>query len=114
MRGLGGNDTYVVDNAGDKVIEAANAGTDIVTSALSIVLGDHVENAILTGSANINGAGNALANTLIGNSAINVLNGGDGIDRLSGAAGNDLLAGGLGNDTLIGGVGRTSFCSTLR
>ncbi len=109
MRGLGGNDIYVVDNAGDRVTEAVNAGTDLVTTALSIVLGANVENAILTGGANINGFGNALNNGLVGNSGMNVLNGGDGIDQLSGASGNDQLAGGLGNDVLIGGVGKDTI-----
>jgi len=43
----------------------------------------------LTGSASINGTGNALANTIDGNAAANVLNGGSGADTLSGGAGND-------------------------
>ena len=92
-----------------KFTEAVNAGTDLVTTALSIVLGANVENAILTGGANINGFGNVLNNGLVGNSGMNVLNGGDGIDQLSGASGNDQLAGGLGNDVLIGGVGKDTF-----
>ena len=36
MAGGAGNDTYVVDNIGDIVIEAASAGTDRVDSADAI------------------------------------------------------------------------------
>ena len=67
MGGGFGNDTYVVDDVGDMVIESLNAGTDTVQSSIGYVLGTHLENLTLTGSANINGTGNALANTLIGN-----------------------------------------------
>ncbi len=52
MTGGAGNDTYYVDNAGDKAIEANNAGTDQVFSTVSFSLaGQYVENLTLTGSA---------------------------------------------------------------
>lgn len=85
-----GNDTYVVDNIGDLVTEAASAGTDNVQSSISYTLGTNLENLTLTGSANIDGSGNSVANTIIGNAGNNSLNG---------LAGNDTMIGGLGNDT---------------
>lgn len=75
-----GNDTYFVDNFGDVVSENVNEGTDTVQSALSYTLSANLENLTLTGSAAINGTGNALNNVLTGNSAANVLSGGAGDD----------------------------------
>ncbi len=92
MNGGSGNDRYIVENAGDRVMEMADGGLDQVDSSISYTLGAHVENLTLTGSAAINGTGNALANTLRGNAGNNVLNGG---------AGNDLMFGGAGNDRYI-------------
>ncbi len=89
MVGGGGNDTYVVDNVGDVVTEAAGAGIDTVQSSITYVLGNEVENLTLTGSAAINGTGNALNNTLTGNTGNNTLNGGAGADAMSGGTGND-------------------------
>jgi Ca2+-binding RTX toxin-like protein len=69
--------------------ETSNAGTDKVVSTISFSLLDlsHVlgvvENLTLSGTAAINGTGNALDNVITGNSGSNVLNGGDGIDTLS-------------------------------
>ncbi|WP_428659294.1 beta strand repeat-containing protein [Reyranella sp.] len=106
MAGGAGDDTYYVDNAGDKTIEANNAGTDQVFSTVSYSLsGQYVEMLTLTGSANIDGTGNTLANTLTGNSGNNVLTGGTGNDTLDGEAGNDTLIGGVGADVLDGGDG---------
>jgi len=87
--GGAGNDTYVVDDAGDVITEGSNAGTDLVQSSVTYSLATNVENLTLTGTANINGTGNTLANTLTGNSGNNVLDGGTGADTLIGGAGND-------------------------
>ena len=92
LRGGGGNDTYVVDNAGDVVTENAGEGTDLVQSSLTYTLGANVENLTLTGAAAINATGNTLDNILTGNTANNVLTGG---------AGNDTMRGGAGNDTYV-------------
>jgi Ca2+-binding RTX toxin-like protein len=99
LAGGAGNDSYFV-GAGDTVSEGAGAGTDTVNSTATFTLGANVENLTLTGSADINGTGNGLANVIIGNTGANVL---------SGAAGNDTLDGGLGNDTLSGGTGNDMF-----
>ena len=58
-------------------------------SSITFALGANVENLTLTGSANINGTGNALANVLTGNSGNNILDGGAGADTMIGGAGND-------------------------
>ncbi|WP_018044487.1 calcium-binding protein [Methylobacterium sp. 88A] len=86
-----GNDTFVIDQVGDKAFEAAGEGTgDLVRASVTYSLnGQEVEHLTLTGTGNINGTGNALANTITGNSGNNVLNGVTGKDKLIGGAGND-------------------------
>ena len=101
MSGGAGNDIYIVDNTADTIIELAGGGTDQVQSSASYTLSADLENLFLTGSADINGTGNALGNYLAGNSGSNTLNGGGGNDTLSGGAGNDTLLGGAGNDAYL-------------
>ena len=84
-----GNDTYVVDNIGDIVTEAAGEGVDVVQTGISYTLTAEIEKLTLTGTGNINGTGNVLANIIMGNSGSNILDGGTGADALTGGAGSD-------------------------
>lgn len=99
LRGEGGDDTYFVDDQGDIHADVLDAGTDRVNSSISYVLGDHQEELVLGGTANLNGTGNGTANLLIGNSGQNLLKGGDGNDTLDGQGGDDDLRGEGGDDT---------------
>ncbi|UUZ76339.1 cadherin-like domain-containing protein [Polaromonas sp. P1(28)-13] len=101
MYGGQGDDSYVVNGAGDVIIENAGGGRDLVQSSVSYTLGEHLEDLVLTGTANINGTGNGLGNVLTGNSGNNTLSGGAGNDTLDGGAGRDILIGGQGNDTYV-------------
>ncbi len=89
MTGGAGNDTYIVDNTGDTVTESSGGGTDTVRASVTYTLGSNVENLVLTGTANINGTGNTLANIITGNSGNNALSGGTGADTMLGGAGDD-------------------------
>ena len=91
LSGLAGDDTYVITSSGHTITESSSAGTDTVQSSVTFTLGDNIENLTLTGSDNINGTGNSLANTLTGNSGNNTINGGGGIDTMTGGGGNDVF-----------------------
>jgi hypothetical protein len=120
MFGGAGNDTYIVENPGDKVFETATqlatdkvnlGGIDTVRSAISYSIAgsfpgrQFIENLTLTAASATNATGNDLANVLTGNSAANILDGGNGNDQLFGGAGRDRLIGGTGNNLLVGGSG---------
>ncbi|WP_305851955.1 calcium-binding protein [Sphingosinicella sp. BN140058] len=95
--GLGGNDTYYVDNSGDVIVEAANAGTDEVRTALAVyTLAANVE--VLTGTS-------ATGQTLNGSEVGNLIDGGAGNDIMNGLGGADTLRGNAGNDVYIVGAG---------
>jgi Ca2+-binding RTX toxin-like protein len=106
MTGGLGDDTYLVSELGDQVVEAEGEGSDTVllqlSSAATYTLGANVENAqVLSDKAiTVNLVGNALDNYLIGN---------DGANRIEGGAGSDTLDGHKGNDTMLGGTGDDSY-----
>jgi endoglucanase len=90
MHGLAGNDVYFVDDPSDAVIENANEGTDVVFSTANFRLPANVEALVLQGSADLQGYGNGLANSLYGNAGNNLLDGGAGADVMVGGAGSDV------------------------
>ena len=100
-----GDDTYIVDSTTDAVIENANEGTDTIQSSVTYTMAAlaNVENLTLTGTAAINGTGNAANNIITGNSANNILDGGEGNDILNpgySQGSTDTVDGGDGNDLL--------------
>ena len=88
MTGYGGDDQYVVNVAGDRVIESANEGLDTVSAFINYVLGADVENLTLLGTA-VSANGNDLGNAITGNGSDNILNGGANSDTLRGNGGRD-------------------------
>jgi Ca2+-binding RTX toxin-like protein len=123
MAGGAGNDIYIVDHAGDRVVEGVGEGIDTVESAISYALGANLENLLLTSPAAITARGNVFDNTITGNAQSNVLDGGEGTDILKGGVGRDLYvldgqdtvedSDGLGilkfnQQLLVGGVRRAS------
>ncbi len=92
MAGGAGDDIYLLDDAGDVVVELQGNGNDLVRSRAGTTLSANVERLELTGTANVNGTGNSLANSITGNSGANVLDG---------AAGADTMIGGGGDDTYV-------------
>ncbi|MEQ1718554.1 MAG: Calx-beta domain-containing protein [Hyphomicrobium sp.] len=96
LYGGAGSDTYDVKDSIDVVIEKASEGVDSIRSGtVSVNLANYlnVENIVLTGSAALNGTGNAANNVVIGNSGANILIGAGGNDTLIGGAGQDMLYG---------------------
>jgi trimeric autotransporter adhesin len=89
LTGSVGDDTYIVDSSSDVVTELANQGLDTVETNITLTLAGNVERLVLTGTAAINGTGNALANVLTGNAAANTLSGAAGADTMIGGAGDD-------------------------
>ena len=113
MAGGLGDDLYIVDSKLDITTETFTSeqggGIDTVESSDTRTLGNHLDILTLTGSADINGTGNGLGNTIKGNAGNNLLNGAAGSDSLEGGLGNDTLDGGTGIDDLNGGAGNDTY-----
>jgi Ca2+-binding RTX toxin-like protein len=102
MSGVSGNDTYYVDNAGDRGIDTSEAGIDRVYASVTYTLGVGIEHLILTGSTVIDGTGSRLSNVLASNSGNNVLDGRSGADTMVGGLGNDTYHVDNAGDVVIG------------
>ena len=118
MYGFAGNDTYVVDTAGDLASEltAGNTdagGDDTVYSGINYVLPAYIENLFLTGLA-VSGTGNALGNMMTGDSLANALNGLAGADIMAGGDGNDVYVVDNVNDQVIETASPTGGIDTVK
>jgi hemolysin type calcium-binding protein len=94
LTGGAGNDTYVLTNRADTVVELADGGVDAVqVSGFNLNLNDfsNIEAGKLTGAGDFSLTGN------------------DGANRLTGNDGDNSIYGGLGADTLLGGGGSDTF-----
>jgi len=124
MQGLGGGDTYVVDNALDRIVDAAGGGgvdrVLVLNTSYALNAGAEVEliqfnNIALTTALNL--SGNEFAQTLIGNAGINILNGGGGADIMQGLGGGDTYVVDNALDRIVdaaggGGVDRVLVLNT--
>jgi Ca2+-binding RTX toxin-like protein len=100
-----GDDIYFVDNVGDRIVEAANEGSEIVYSSVDLSLGEqHVEKIALSGSNNLNATGSSFNEKIVGNT---------GSNELHGNAGNDVLVGGFGRDALYGDASGADYADTF-
>lgn len=91
LEGGWGNDTYIINAVGSKIIEPSGwnygYGDQVLTSLAHFKLDENIERLTYTGAGKFTGYGNA----------------GDNV--ITGGAGNDVLLGGGGADHLIGGAG---------
>ncbi len=134
MVGGTGHDRYLIDSAGDVVVEVLesnelNTGKDrdedvaVVSTNWNAGASARLEVMIAAGElgkkflnlsttvaeAKVDITGNAFDESLIGSGAANKLDGSAGNDWLFGSDGADTLIGGSGVDTLSGGVGNDSL-----
>jgi len=95
LKGLLGNDTFIVDNASDVVTEAAGQGNDAVMTSVSYKLGAGQSIETLKtagGTAGISLTGNELSQAIIGNAGPNFIDGGFGNDTLTKGSAADTFA----------------------
>jgi Ca2+-binding RTX toxin-like protein len=106
MEGGSGDDTYVVDNAGDLVLEQAGEGRDQVQTTLAnYTLGANVEDLTFIGSGTSSLRGNDLNNKITGSASADLISLVDG--------GDDIAVGGAGDDVFYYGAAFTAADITL-
>lgn len=105
MTGTSGSDTFVVDHAGDRIVDAGSGVDRVETTLASYTLPAGIEELVRRGEGDFAGSGNASGNRLIGGAGQDSLAGGNGEDRLEGGGADDALLGGWQSDILRGGSG---------
>ncbi len=110
LSGLGGNDTYIINNGSDFIFETAGGGRDVVYCKVSFTLTPGAEIEVLSvisqsGGVPIDLTGNTLFQELYGNTDSNFLDGGAGADYMQGFTGNDNYIVDVQADTIVEGAG---------
>jgi Ca2+-binding RTX toxin-like protein len=114
LDGGAGDDTYVIENAEDEIIDTQGTNTVQSSKTITIASYDAIQNLELTGDEAVNGTGNSRDNFIEGNKNNNKLDGRGGNDELDAKEGDDTLMGGTGgNNTLRGGNGDDIAIYTL-
>ena len=108
MAGMGGDEFYMVKDAGDRTFEEAGGGSDTVATTISHELGGNVENlqaANIAGSDPLALTGNELRNFIWGTQGDNVIDGRGGADVMVGYGGNDFYYVDNANDLVLEDAG---------
>ena len=110
MTGGKGNDTFRVDNAGDKAFELVGEGHDVVLTTVTYALtaGSSIEVLVAANqasSAPIDLTGNELGQAIYGSVGNNVIDGGGGADVMFGYAGDDQYYADNAGDMVIEAAG---------
>jgi Ca2+-binding RTX toxin-like protein len=111
LEGGAGDDVYVFNDPDDLIVELAGGGEDTVVTSLDYVLGNHLENLVLTGAVPLTGIGDEGPNRLRDEtSPVGFAE----PTRLYGRGGDDVLEngvwmdGGEGADVMIGRPGASA------
>jgi hypothetical protein len=93
MFGGAGDDTFIVDSAGDRAFETTAGvagGTDTVQTAVNFTMPENIENLVITSVAGlVSVIGNSLGNTMTGSAGNSFIDGRGGLDTLTGGLGDD-------------------------
>lgn len=113
LTGGEGDDRYIVDEAGEVIVEGETGGVDTVQTSVSydLLRVANVENVFHVTTAGVSLGGNELGNGLTGNEGADTLSGRGGADTLRGGGGDDVLSGGADADLLDGGGGLNDTAS---
>ncbi len=111
MEGGAGNDHYYVDDAGDVVVEGADAWIDYVHAQIgTYTLTANVEGLIFVNNVVTVGTGNDLKNWITGPAtAAATIYGLGGDDEIHTGSGADTIDGGSGADWMFGGAGNDTY-----
>ncbi|MEQ1953265.1 S8 family serine peptidase [Mesorhizobium yinganensis] len=97
LRGLGGNDVYIVRSAATVIVETSTQGTaDRVSAAVDYGLGagvrvEQITTTASSGTSGIDLTGNEIAQSMTGNAGSNIVDGKGGNDTLTGLGGKDFF-----------------------